>query len=216
MIVQIFDIYDSNTARKLVRLGVDHIGIPVVPEDPKGGVTVEQAVEITKNITGNSKSVILTLSNNIDDISEIVKRIKPDILQLQASLEELDIEKMKKINTLSLETKLMRALPVVDESIIEVAKAYEPYVGYLLLDSVGNQFGATGKVHDWNISRKLVESVRVPVILAGGLGPNNVLDAIEEVKPYGVDSKTKTDVADGSSRKDLEKVKEFIRLARST
>ncbi|HEX5218949.1 MAG TPA: N-(5'-phosphoribosyl)anthranilate isomerase [Verrucomicrobiae bacterium] len=65
-------------------------------------------------------------------------------------------------------------------------------VDALLLDS-GNQklaikeLGGTGRKHDWRISRRIVESVRVPVFLAGGLNPENVAEAIHEVRPYGLD-----------------------------
>ncbi len=71
----------------------------------------------------------------------------------------------------------------------------------LLLDShrPGDvQIGALGITHSWDLARKIVQSVRVPVIIAGGLGPDNVVDAINAAQPAGVDSKTKTDKDDGS------------------
>ena len=68
--------------------------------------------------------------------------------------------------------------------------------------------------HDWTISRRIVELVRTPVILAGGLGPDNVADAIRAVRPAGVDSKTKTD-RDGSHAKDLGRVRRFRDAARA-
>jgi phosphoribosylanthranilate isomerase len=76
----------------------------------------------------------------------------------------------------------------------------------LLLDSHNagdRQIGALGLTHDWELDRKIVETVRVPVIIAGGLGPDNVMQAIRAVRPAGVDSKTKTDKDDGSHTKDL-------------
>jgi phosphoribosylanthranilate isomerase len=57
--------------------------------------------------------------------------------------------------------------------------------------------------------------VRIPVFIAGGLGPDNVVDAIRIVRPAGVDSKTKTDKDDGSHGKDLEKVKQFVSRAKT-
>jgi phosphoribosylanthranilate isomerase len=66
--------------------------------------------------------------------------------------------------------------------------------------------------HDWSISRRVVETVKIPVILAGGLGPNNVAEAIRAVRPAGVDSKTKTD-RDGSHQKDLDRVRRFQEAA---
>jgi phosphoribosylanthranilate isomerase len=87
----------------------------------------------------------------------------------------------------------------------------------LLLDSyrpLDRHIGALGTTHDWSISRRIVELVRVPVILAGGLGPENVADAIRRVRPAGVDSKTKTD-REGSHAKDLDRVRRFHQAARA-
>jgi phosphoribosylanthranilate isomerase len=65
------------------------------------------------------------------------------------------------------------------------------------------------------LDRRIVASVRIPVIIAGGLGPENVADAIRMSRPAGVDSKTKTDKPDGSHIKDLAKVRAFVEAARA-
>ncbi len=99
-----------------------------------------------------------------------------------------------------------------------MAKSYEGIADMLLLDSYraqDKQIGALGVTHDWSISRRIVQAVRLPVILAGGLGPDNVAEAIRRVGPAGVDSKTKTD-RDGSHAKDLERVRRFHDLAIAT
>ena len=72
--------------------------------------------------------------------------------------------------------------------------------------------GASGKVHDWNVSKAIVDSVKIPVVLAGGLSPENVREAIERVKPWGVDSLTHTNktLDDGNFVKDIIKVREFF------
>ena len=57
--------------------------------------------------------------------------------------------------------------------------------------------------------------MKIPVIIAGGLGPDNVVDAIRAVRPVGVDSKTRTDKDDGSHTKDLQKVSQFVARAKS-
>jgi phosphoribosylanthranilate isomerase len=76
--------------------------------------------------------------------------------------------------------------------------------------------GATGLVHDWDLSAAVVASVGRPVLLAGGLGPHNVRQAIERVRPAGVDSETRTSKESDRRRKDLEKVRAFIDTARNT
>lgn len=109
----------------------------------------------------------------------------------------------------------MRSVPVYGEESIEIARSYEGVADYLLLDShrpSDRQIGALGVPHDWSISQRIVEVVSTPVILAGGLGPENVAEAIRRVRPAGVDSKTKTD-RDGSHAKDLERVRRFYEAA---
>src|SRR6266853_2448782 len=112
---------------------------------------------------------------------------------------------------------LMRSIPVIDEASIALARSYDGIADFLLLDShqvFDRQIGALGITHDWAISRRIVELVRTPVILAGGLGPDNVADAIQAVRPAGVDSKTKTD-RDDSHQKDLDRVRRFREAARA-
>ena len=72
--------------------------------------------------------------------------------------------------------------------------------------------GATGKTHDWKISRKLVEISSKPVILAGGLNPSNVKQAILQIKPAGIDVHTGVESSNG--RKDYNLVKNFILQAK--
>jgi phosphoribosylanthranilate isomerase len=116
------------------------------------------------------------------------------------------------------ETPIIRAIPVIDETSIETAALYRGVADFLLLDTYDTgkrQFGALGRVHDWNLSRRIVDEVGIPVILAGGLGPDNVAAAIAAVGPAGVDSKTRTDRTDGRG-KDLEKVEAFVAAAKLT
>ena len=110
----------------------------------------------------------------------------------------------------------MRSVPVTGLESVEIARSYEGIADFLLLDSHranDRQIGALGVTHDWSISRQIVQGVRTPVILAGGLGPDNVADAIRAVGPAGVDSKTKTDKG-ATHTKDLEKVRLFVAAAR--
>jgi phosphoribosylanthranilate isomerase len=112
----------------------------------------------------------------------------------------------------------MRSIPVVGEESIAIARSYDDIADMLLLDSHqpgDRQIGALGITHNWEIDRKIVGSVNIPVIIAGGLGSDNVAGAIRAVRPAGVDSKTKTDRDDGSHTKDLQKVRQFVARAKS-
>jgi phosphoribosylanthranilate isomerase len=109
----------------------------------------------------------------------------------------------------------MQAIAVTGPGAVAVAKSYASVADFLILDSVSQDIdgvGAAGVVHDWNVSAAIVEAVDVPVILAGGLSPANVADAVAIVRPWGVDSLTHTNAVfdDGSFRKDPGLVKDFV------
>jgi len=111
----------------------------------------------------------------------------------------------------------MRSIPVIDQSSIALARSYDGIADWLLLDSYESgdrQIGALGVTHSWELDRRIIESVHIPAIIAGGLGPENVKEAIRVARPAGVDSKTKTDNSDGSHTKDLQKVAAFVKAAR--
>jgi phosphoribosylanthranilate isomerase len=88
--------------------------------------------------------------------------------------------------------RLVQVIHVRGAESIDEALEVEPFVDAILLDS-GNprlavkELGGTGRTHDWSISAQLVRRVEVPVFLAGGLRAANVRQAIEQVRPYGVD-----------------------------
>ena len=150
-------------------------------------------------------------------IEQWARELQPAIVHLGAAPELLSPDDVAALKRSLPGILLMRSIPIVDEASIEIARSYEGIADFLLLDShreSDRQIGALGVTHDWSISRRIVELVRTPVILAGGLGPDNVADAIRAVRPAGVDSKTKTD-QDGSHRKDLDRVRRFHEAARA-
>jgi phosphoribosylanthranilate isomerase len=114
---------------------------------------------------------------------------------------------------------IMQAVSVTGPESVAVARAYAEVADYLILDTQAPDIpgiGASGATHDWSVSRRIVDSVRVPVILAGGLSPENVAEAVRAVSPWGVDSLTHTNrpLPGGGFRKDLERVAAFVAAAR--
>ena len=98
---------------------------------------------------------------------------------------------------------------------LDQARILARRVDALILDTYdpeSGKGGATGKTHDWQISRAIVDAVAVPVILAGGLTPDNVEAAIAQVQPWGVDVHTGIEDPDGS--RNLEKIRSFIRRSK--
>src|SRR5689334_16056216 len=92
-----------------------------------------------------------------------------------------------------------------------------PACDFILLDTAHpttDVVGATGHTHDWSLSAAIVDAISTPVVLAGGLGPDNVVDAIAATHPAGVDSETRTSRDDDRRRKDPERLRRFVERAR--
>ena len=218
MLVQIYEVSTPDEARALAELGVDHIGVLVGDGSFPRERTIEQARLIFSAIPSTSKGSALVLSADLRLIADVCSELKPEILHLGASTDLLQPSTVETLKAQCGPVTVMRSIPVIGEESIAIAKSYDRIADILLLDShrPGDvQIGALGITHSWEIDRKIVESVRIPVIIAGGLGPDNVIDAIRGVGPAGVDSKTKTDNDDGSHTKNLQKVKLFVTRAKS-
>ncbi len=218
MLVQIFEVQTPEEAAALVRLGVDHIGVLVGDGTFPRELSITQTKVIFAAVPTGHKRVALSLSADLEQVARVVVKTKPDIVQVQAEIENFSVAMTRMLKTRFPEIPIMRAIPVIDEASIAIAASYRGVADFLLLDSwdVGTrQFGALGRVHDWSLSRRIIESVGIPTILAGGLGPDNVAAAIAAVRPTGVDSKTKTDRLDGSG-KDLAKVQAFVAAVKLT
>lgn len=136
-------------------------------------------------------------------VSSFLLTSKPDTLAIIAQQRRLGVNTIQICDRLESGTydDLRQALPgiaiiqvihVTGSESIEEALSVAPHVHGLLLDS-GNQslsikeLGGTGRIHDWEISRRIRELVNIPVFLAGGLNADNVVTAIRLVEPFGVD-----------------------------
>jgi phosphoribosylanthranilate isomerase len=218
MLVQIYEISSPEEARSLGDLGVDHIGVLAGDGSFPREQSVDQARLIFSAIPSSSKGVALLLSADMQLIKHIIAGLKPTIVHLGASSDLLTSSAVRQLKQQCGTLSVMRSIPVVGNESIAIAQSYDGIADMLLLDShrPGEvQIGALGVTHSWEIDRKIVESVRIPSIIAGGLGPDNVAEAIKTVRPAGVDSKTKTDKDDGSHTKDLQKVERFVARAKS-
>jgi phosphoribosylanthranilate isomerase len=217
VIVQIYEITSAEEAAALCKLGVDHIGVLVGPGEFPREQPIGRAAGIFAGLSGGAKRCALSLSGDVSVISDIARNLSPDILHLGAAPERLGLEKVRELKRLLPALPIMRSIPVIDESSIELARLYDGIADTLLLDSsdpADRQIGALGVEHNWDLDRRIVETVRIPVIIAGGLGPENVASAIRTSCPAGVDSKTKTDKSDGSHTKDVARVAAFVEAAR--
>lgn len=217
VLVQIYETVDPEEGAALARLGVDHVGVLVGEGEFPRERSPAQARAIFAALPPATRCVALSLSADAARIAGIVEACRPDIVHVGAATELFSPEDTQALKARFPGVALMRSIPVVDAGSVALARAYEGIADFLLLDSHSpgdRQIGALGRTHDWSVSRRIVESVALPAILAGGLGPDNVDAAIRAVQPAGVDSKTRTDAPDGE-HKDLAKVAEFVRRARA-
>ena len=159
-----------------------------MPSGP-GVIDDELIAEISSKVSPPVATFLLTSKQNADDI--IIQHLKTRTNTLQL-VDHLPHNELTKLRERLPEIKLVQVIHVLDESSIEEAKKVQNLVDALLLDS-GNpklkvkELGGTGRTHNWEISRNIVESVRVPVFLAGGLNIENVNESIETVRPFGLD-----------------------------
>ena len=220
MHVQIYTMQTVEEALAVATIGVDHIGVTPADLGLPGEVALACAAEICGAIKGAATSVALSVDADLGAIERMVHTVQPDVLHLCGAPGAVGPEAVADLRQVLPDVALMQAIAVTGVEAIDVARSYAPVVDFLILDSVDAEIpgvGAAGVVHDWDVSAAIVAAVDVPVILAGGLSPENVGDAIAAVHPWGVDSLTFTNrpTDDGGFRKDPIRVAEFLSAARN-
>jgi phosphoribosylanthranilate isomerase len=218
VLVQIYGITTPQDAATVNALIPDNVGV-VLDEGFATWDSVDEAVAkaICSELTDVSL-VALSLATDRDRILRTVDTLMPNVVHLARACGAITPDVLASLKEEIAPIGLMLTVPVRDEGSLTHAQELAAAADSLLLDSAhphGAQIGATGLVHDWSLSRRIVASCSVPVILAGGLGPANVRDAIDAVRPFGVDSETNTSREDDRRRKDAQKVRLFIERARS-
>ena len=221
VITQIYSPVSSEEALKLVELGTDYIGTVTrfeIPAGPRRMLSKDQVKEIFDVIRGKAACVLIPMEPEPKQRMELCLYTGAEIVQNVSFSHEQDVEFFRLRNEKMPQLKIMKSIYVRDGGSVRAAFEAEPFCDLILLDSPkeGGGGGATGKTHDWSLSKQIIDGVHLPVILAGGLGPDNVAEAIEALHPFGVDALTKVSVygEDGTLLgKDLGKVAEFNRIA---
>lgn len=221
MIIQIYAFTDPKEAVAAVELGVDNIGFIAGKYDLVfGELSFEEARDMAALLPPGGTSTAITMSDDVDEILRMAEIVQPDIVHISTEVDQVNMESMRMIRErLAPDMLLMKAISVDDATSLETAKEYAQVSDLLLLDTSAKGFpgvGATGFTHDWNVSRQIVESVEIPVILAGGLSAENVCQAIEIAKPWGVDSNTSTNVEGSRVLKDLTRIEGFVKAVHSS
>lgn len=172
-----------------VSYGADALGlVSAMPSGP-GPIPDTLAKEIATTIPPGVASFLLTSRQDATEIISQQRTVRTNTLQL---VDRLTTGIYADLRDALPGVGLVQVIHVLNESSLDEALKVAPDVDALLLDS-GNptlavkQLGGTGRVHDWSLSRRIVESVERPVYLAGGLHAGNVRAAIEQVGPFGID-----------------------------
>jgi len=216
--IQIYTMQTIEEALAVVALGVDHIGVTPSNLGLPGEVDFAIARAIVNSVGNSAVSVALSVESNIDAIETMVRAVRPDILHICGLENTLLPDSVRALRGRLPNMEIMQAVPVSGPEGIDIALAYQDVADYLILDTQAPDIagiGASGKTHDWNISREIVRQVQIPVILAGGLSQENVVEAICVVQPWGVDSLTHTNrsLPGGGFRKDLNRIRQFVMAA---
>jgi phosphoribosylanthranilate isomerase len=207
--VKVCCIASVEEARVAVECGASAVGL--VSEMPSGpGVIAEELIaEIAARVPPPVATFLLTCRQDAASIIAQQRRCRVNTLQL---CDRVPTEVYAELRAELPGVSLVQVVHVTGEESFEEALSIAPHVDALLLDS-GNQslavkeLGGTGRMHDWRVSRRIVEVSPVPVFLAGGLRPENVAGAVETVRPFGLDvcSGVRTD-----GRLDAEKLRRFF------
>jgi phosphoribosylanthranilate isomerase len=195
----------------LRRCGVRYLGFPLRLSVHREDLSENEAAAIIKSLAPPVFGVLITYLDRASEIAAFCDALGARIVQLHGDIE---CDELKRLRILDPDLTVIKSLVIGmrDEKALEaMLRQLSPFVDAFITDTFDQNSGAsgaTGKTHDWGVSRRMVELADRPVILAGGLTPENVKRAILEVRPAGVDSHT--GVEDTSGRKSREKVEKFL------
>ena len=213
--IQIAGVTDLEEALMLAETGIDYLGFPLRLKDGREDISEEYAKQIISKISMKTTAVLITYLDNSKDIVDLSNYLDVKVVQLHGRIELPEVIRIKNLlQHISIIKSLVVRGDNLDELLSEI-DIYSKHIDYFITDTFDpetGRSGATGLTHNWEISGKLAELSSRPLILAGGLNPDNVFEAIMRVKPAGVDSHTC--VENTSGRKDPELVKKFISEAR--
>ena len=199
--VKICGITHQEDAETAVEAGADALGFVFAPNTPRF-VEPDQVAAIVAQLPPFVTTVGLFVSNDTAKIRATIDRCRLDVIQIHADVSPEFCH--------ALGRRVIKAIRVKDESSLSILSDYD--VNAFLLDAyVKGKMGGTGQVFDWDLALKAKTYGRI--IVAGGLNPDNVAQAVRRVKPYGVDVSSGVESCPG--RKDPQKIRDFINAVRS-
>ncbi len=188
-----------------IAAGADAIGvISSVPVETSREVSASKAGQLLRGLPPFVTGVLVTMPASVDAAVTLQNRVKADAVQIHGGLAPEDIKELGK--------QVSAELVVAVEHDQDDIEAYAAVADLVLVDSAGAKgAGGTGETHDWELTAALVDQLETPVMLAGGLTPENVSTAISDVEPFAVDTASGVETESGS--KDHDAVRSFVTTA---
>ncbi len=214
-IIQIAGIIDAEEAQLLMKSGVDWLGFPLRLPVNKADISEANAAQIIRHLPAGHAGVLITYLETADDIHALCKQLGVKKVQVHGKITLGELQRLRQISP---DFFILKSLIVRGDNLADLERQvalFSPLADGFITDTHDPKTGAdgaTGKTHDWRISRRLVEISPKPVMLAGGLKPVNVFEAIVTVRPAAVDAHT--GVEDESGRKNPQKLQMFVNEAR--
>jgi phosphoribosylanthranilate isomerase len=201
LFVKICGMTNADDASVAVEAGADAIGLIFVPGSPRF-VGFGAATAIAATVPAHVKRVGVFVDETVEAMNRLAREVPLDLVQLQF---DMPAESARRI-----EVPLIKVTRVRGAIDVDRLKTYNA-AAHLLDTYVEGVPGGTGKTFDWDLALPAVEA-GLPVLLSGGLTPDNVAAAVQRVRPYGVDVASGVEARPG--RKDHDKVRAFISNAR--
>jgi len=209
--IQIAGVRDAEEAALLGECGVGWIGFPLRLAVHEADLDEDGARAIIRGLVPPVRAILITYLAAAPEIVEFSRFLGVSAVQLHG---EVPRRELRRLRSAAPELIVVKSLVVGSRPPGELeaaAREFAPFVDAFLTDTYDPRTrasGATGRSHDWRVSRRLVEVSSRPVVLAGGLTPENVGEAVAFVRPAGVDCHT--GVEDASGRKTRDRVGRFV------
>ncbi|TPG19988.1 phosphoribosylanthranilate isomerase [Sphingomonas koreensis] len=187
--IKVCCISSPEEAQIAVRAGADALGLVARMPSGPGPIPDEMIAEITASVPPPVATFLLTSETTAEAISAHVRATNPSTVQVASHIDPAESEKLALLEP---HVRRVQVIHVEGRDALGMIPAYSPHIHAFLLDSgkpnaAIAELGGTGRSHDWEISAAFVQASKKPVFLAGGLSPNNVGEAIRQVRPYGLD-----------------------------
>jgi phosphoribosylanthranilate isomerase len=201
--VKICGVTNDADLRAVERAGADAVGVIAdVPVETPRAVSLDTAGELVEAAAPFLTTVLVTMADTAEAAVEAAEAVDADVLQLHTDLPPTALRSVRAAITGKL-------VAVVDAAEPDRARAVAPAVDAVLVDSIDESgAGGTGETHNWTATAEVASTLEAPVILAGGLTPDNVAEAVRTVRPFAVDVATGVERAGG--RKDHDAVRAFV------